>query len=607
MSAFVPAPATDGAPDPVSESSHAIRPRTHSMKAVLARDSVARAPIRAPHAGIVAGRIVRPGAAIAAGDVIVHLAPEPATEAGSTAVATPIGGLVLALAEVGARVALNEPLATVLGGFVAEVIPGPDMGAFDPADVVDATITCAGIRHPAEVVAVALLGNTRRVTLRVQDVANALASGAEATVTLTIQPTAAMVEAEFAAKRAQWPYRYPPRGVHARELGLIPPRSDPGMTPLRASRAIPNPFIRARARREAGPYAPSPCRKPAPRLSHRHVLALSPSGWAELAVATTPAQQGTIAVHVDEAGHRVREAAPEQAFALTAPVAGPCRLVRRFAPRDLVRAGEAIAVITVSPAVLDMQARYLAAPGDGSERRHLGDALRRFGLREPELMMLDRTTRPLPEITVHAAVDGLVEACAPDGSVAAGATILSVRAANTDFLTLRLPLAAFAALPSCVNVRVRGAPPSAAFAAPLIEVTIDASTGFARTRIPVPAGAIDAETAGWIDLRLEDAASRHAAILVPQTCLAQVGRSCEALVQIGPGQLRPVSVATGLCCDGLIEITDGLAGDETLVDHLKDLAAEDERVRALLLGFWRPSPRLHGTEDSGRPANPLIA
>jgi len=595
------------APVPLSGFSPAIRPRTHTMNAVLARDPVARALIRAPHAGIVAGRFVRPGAAIAAGDVIVHLAPEPATEVEATAVATPIGGLVLALAEVGTGVAFNAPLATVLGGFVAEVIPGPDMGAFDPADVVHATITCAGIRHPAEVVAVASLGNTRRVTLRVQDFANALASGADATVTLTIQPTAAMVEAEFAAKRSQWRYRYPPRGVAARELGLIPPRLDAGMTPPRASSAVSNPFIRARVRREAGAYAPIPCRKPAPQLSHRHVFALSPSGWAELAVATTAAQQGTIAVHVDAAGHRVREAAPEQAFALIAPVAGSCRLVRRFAPRDFVRAGEAIAVITVSPAVLDVQARYLAAPGDGSERRHLGNTLRRFGLREPELMMIDRITRPIPEITVHAAVDGLVEACAPDGPVAAGATLLSVQAANTDFLTLRLPLAAFAALPSCVNVRVRGAPPLATFAAPLIEVTIDASTGVARTRIPVPAGAIDAEMAGWIDLRLEDAASRHAAILIPQTCLAQVGRSCEALVQIGPGQLRPVSVATGLRCDGLIEITEGLVGDETVVDHLEDLAAEDDRVRALLLGFWQPSPRLHGTGDSGRPVNPLIA
>ena len=123
----------------------------------------------------------------------------------------------------------------------------------------------------------------------------------------------------------------------------------------------------------------------------------------------------------------------------------------------------------------------------------------------------------------------------------------------------------------------------------------------------VPAAQADQFTGGWANVRLEDLASRHPAVMVPDACLTRVGASEELLVQIGPGQLRPVSVTPGMRADGYVEVVDGLSADDTVVIDLTDLAAEVQEIRALLIGFWTPNPRALTTLGPVPSSNPLLA
>ena len=444
----------------------AISLRTITVNATLARDLTASTSIPAPYSGIVTQRFFRPGARLAAGDHIVLFAPESESETRQIAITAPVGGLVLRLAEVGARVQCGAPLGTLSGNFIAECTAGPDAGAFTIHDVVEVFVTCAGTRHSADIKSVKPEGNTRRVRLNVQDVANVLAPGAIMSVTLTIQPTAAMIAAERAEKLKAWPYPIPPRGVNAVQLGLIPPRSGSYVAITGAPSVAANKYTRRHARRDAGAYAPVSPRETTVQPSHRNVLGLALSAWNELAIATASVQIGSIAVHVDVTGRLVREPAPLQSFFVTAPVLGHCQMTKIFVARDVIRAGDPIAIIALDQTIMDTQARYLTTPANSLERLQLFGALRQLGMREPDLMTITRTCRTSPTITIYAPIDGLVDGCASDGPVASGTTIVRLTAANTDIVTCRMSLTEFAKLSACIGVRLRfGAKRSAIFAA----------------------------------------------------------------------------------------------------------------------------------------------
>ncbi|GJD97695.1 efflux RND transporter periplasmic adaptor subunit [Methylobacterium iners] len=596
----------------------ATRPHTLTITGTPGLD--ADAPVVAHASG--PGRVVevfrRTGARVDRNEPILRaMDPETSDDGPGRFVTTPVAGLLLSAPTVGTCFAADTALFQVLGHAVVTLQLHPYHGPIDRESITRCTVRSGAGTWSATLRRFEERPEGPRLQLAVSDPDGRLPLGASVTVEVAVEPTPAMAEAVFAARRAARPYKLPPRGLERVYLGLATPTAP--RTVATAPQGRRRPYDPARAFER-----PRPPRDPAPfalmgdvsrhaAKAHRSALGLSPDAWRRLKIGVFAARSDRISDHVNAIARIERITAGAQAHQLTAAVAGTLSYAPGLAPGDVVAPGQRLATIQVTLEMLAAQEAYLAAlTPRATEAEHLRDALGALGLDAVHLNTLRRRQMSFAKISLVAPLAGMVEdLTAKPGEVAASTTLLTLTPANTAFAVLHLDPAEFERLSPQVGARWRNENmdrhPEAGL--PLLEVqAVQREDGNERIRVrlPLPTSLAASVPAGLPCLQLDTPDTRRDAVLVPADCLVTLGRSQEVLLQIGAGQLRPTSVAVGLAADGYVEITDGVQAGDSLVRDLAALSREDQRIRALMAGFWDPSPRRARRPSTEQPFNPLL-
>lgn len=594
------------------------RPHTVTLAATLSRDAEAPLTVTAPTTGLITEVFTRSGARVDRGEAVLRLidseAQRTASEHTGRLLAAPSAGLILDCLPAGTAVEPGTALYRMLSNAVADVVLHAHHGPIDRDSIVECTIRCGPSSWPATIRRLEEHVDGSRLRLAIIDPDGRLPLGDPVKVELSIVPTAVMREAVFAARRAAWPYSLPPRGRTERiHLGLADP---PGQQPA-AARAESNYdptrlFAPRRPDRAAAPFNPPVSIRQSSAPSHRSTLALSQDAWRTLRPATYPAQRGRVSDHVDVIARLERSLANPQPFAITAPVAGVPKAELQLCPGDPITPGQPLFVLTVGGDVLAAQNAYLRAlhAGDDAEAKRCREHLCCLGFGIAHCNTLQRRGEPIEEISVVAPLAGLVAESSLTGEkvVEAGTTLLALTPANTTFALIDIDATVFARLPPRVGVRWVGtSAPHLGTDLPLLEIqhfVCPHGPDRVRLRLPLPV-ALAANAPVTPLLRLDDPATRRDAVLVPSDCIVSLAASSEVLLHTGPGHLRAISVACGLRADGFVEILDGVQVGEPLVRDVALLQSADKQLRALLAGFWNPSPRLR--PDVPRQAgNPLL-
>lgn len=594
-------------------------PYTLSLSATASLDSEVPLIVRAPRTGRVAEVFVRAGARVDRGQPVLRLA-HSAGDPPGVFVAAPEAGLVLDGADIGSAVAPETPLFRMLANAVVDVDLHAHHGLLDADSITECVVRHAETSWEATVRHADTRSGRGRVRLAVADPDGRLPPGTAVTVTLAITPTVAMVEAVYATRRAAYAQRHrlPPRGAARRELGLVPSASQPPRTATIRTITAYDPaqtFAPRRPVREPAPFQPSALLKPLPHTAQRPTLTLSSDAWRALQPASCVAKVASVSDHVDAVVRLEHCLANPQAFTITAPITGtPCP-VSGLCTGEPITPGQPLFTLSLDADLMGAQCAYLdaVAKGDIDAAARGDDHLAALGFDIVHRRTLQRQGIPFERIDVVAPLAGTVLAVdSPGGeAVAAGATLLTLMPANTTIAVIDLDAAAFARLPPLVGARWVGlAPAHSNISLPVLEAQPFVSCdGLERVRLRLPLTAALAASVRGTPLtpllRLDGPANRRDAVVVPIDCMVRIAASSEVLLHVGPGQLRAVSIARGLVADGLVEVVDGVQVGATLVRDAAFLRDEDQRLRALLAGFWDPAPRRSAPRHE-RTGNPLL-
>lgn len=593
------------------------RPHTRSLTATLGRDSEVPLTVPAPIAGRVAAVFPRAGARVDRDEPVLRLADPAGVQAG-TLVTAPAAGLVVELAPTGSTVAPGTPLFRLLANAVVDVILHADHGPIDRDSIADCTVRCGVTTLEATVRRIETQPGGVRVCLAVADPDGRLPLGASVAVELSITPTEAMVEAALAARRAAYArcYTLPPRGIALKQLNPVATKSQPPSAAKTGAAGPYDPtrlFAPRRPKREPAPFRPIAV-GPLSAAPQRPTLALSPDAWRGLRPATYVAARGRVSDHVD-VGVRVEHSlANPQALAVTAPVAGVCRPAPGLCAGEPVTPGQPLFILDLTADVLSAQRVCLQAheAGDDNAVARCCALLADLGLDAAHRHTLRRRREPFSQVAVVAPLAGMIaEVGLPaGGAVSAGTTLLTLTPANTTFAVFELDAAAFARLPPRVGARWVGTSTAhPAVELPLLEQAFVNRDGRDCFRLRLPLTAAHAASVRGTPvtplLRLDDPATRRDAVVVPVDCVVSVAASTEVLLHTGAGHLRAASVACGLRADGFVEILDGVQVGEPLVRDVALLQSEEKQLRALLAGFWNPSPRFR-PDIPRQGGNPLL-
>jgi hypothetical protein len=208
--------------------------------------------------------------------------------------------------------------------------------------------------------------------------------------------------------------------------------------------------------------------------------------------------------------------------------------------------------------------------------------------------------------------------------VKAGETLVTIKAAACRAVQASVPVEGFWELAGMVAVRI-GLTSPAIFevdepVCPLVEVCWDRRAGMVRFAIPLGTTQSDlhrlpterhplaasghaktprdaaaeerpkrpAELTNWQRVTVWHPSATRPALAVPEDCVVRLGQSNEVLVHTGIQELTPRSVVLGERRPGWVEVIEGLAAGEEVVRDLKIMMDLDERLAAIMHGFWRP-------------------
>ncbi|WP_458441635.1 efflux RND transporter periplasmic adaptor subunit [Methylorubrum extorquens] len=535
-------------------------------------------------------------------------------------VTAPAAGLILDFAAVGSLVAPGLTLFQMLANAVVNVVLPDYHGPIERDSIAGCVVRYEGTPWQATLRRFEPEANQVRLQLIVDDPDGRLPLGAPVTAELAVMPTAAMVEAVYATRQAAYAecYRLPPRGAAREELGLAPSASQPPHKATIRTIAAYDPaqtFAPRRPMREPAPFQPSALLKPLPHTAQRPTLTLSSDAWRALHPASCVARLASVSDHVDAVMRIEHCLANPQAFAIIAPFTGTLCPAPGLCIGELVTPGQPLFTLSLDADALAAQCAYLEALAtDNVNVAARSDArLAALGFDLVHRRTLQRLRVPFERIAVVAPLAGTVLTVDTPGgeAVAAGATLLTLMPANTTFALIDLDAAAFARLPPQVGARWVGAAPAHPnIALPVLEAQpLVNCDGLKRVRLRLPLTAALAASVRGTPLtrllRLDDPATRRDAVVVPIDCIVPIAASSEVLLHVGPGQLRAVSIARGLVADGFVEVADGVQVGATLIRDAAFLRDEDQRLRALLAGFWDPVPRRSAPRQE-RTGNPLL-
>jgi Cu(I)/Ag(I) efflux system membrane fusion protein len=251
--------------------------------------------------------------------------------------------------------------------------------------------------------------------------------------------------------------------------------------------------------------------------------------------------------------------------------------LRVRATQCTVRQGEALGNLYVpdwfAPQVAYLAVRDLKCPGAAELAEGAGRRLRRLGMPEDLIRVLQRTGRPQSHVTLTAPISGVVsDLTAREGMrVTSGSLLFRINGLQTVWVNAEMPESLGREVRSGDSVTARTATlPDAVFSgtvatilpsAKLAKRTVIASVALANPEMQLLPGTM-------MTLRFAPAAGADV-LLVPSEAVIAMGNGPLVMVVEDDGRFRPVSVETGLQSGGQTEIRSGLTlGQEVIVFDL---------------------------------------
>jgi Cu(I)/Ag(I) efflux system membrane fusion protein len=248
--------------------------------------------------------------------------------------------------------------------------------------------------------------------------------------------------------------------------------------------------------------------------------------------------------------------------------------LRVRATQCTVRQGEALGDLYVphwfAPQVAYLAVRDLKCPGAADLAEGAGRRLRRLGMPEDLIRVLERTGRPQSHVTLTAPISGVVsDLTVREGMrVTSGSPLFRINGLSTVWVNAAMPESLGREVRSGDSVTARTATlPDAVFSgtvatvlpsAKLANRTAIASVALANPEMQLLPGML-------VTLRFAPAAGADV-LLVPSQAVIALGNRPVVTVVESDGRFRPVSVETGSQSGGQTEIRSGLTlGQKVIV------------------------------------------
>jgi len=261
---------------------------------------------------------------------------------------------------------------------------------------------------------------------------------------------------------------------------------------------------------------------------------------------------------------------------------------------DTVAQGAPLARV-YSPELIQTQVNYRLAVQDGAAKAAgLAERLRLLGLADSEIARLTAGGEVSQTAVLVAPHDGTVmRKMATDGMYfAAGTPLLEIADLSVVWVVAEV-------YERDLSLIIKGAPvevlietyPGRSFAGTvetiLPQIMMDTRT--AQVRIELANGEGLLRPGMFARVRLQTIAATDA-VVVPLSTVLDAGKTQVVLVALGENRFQARPVVLGLAADGLVEIKEGLAAGENLVESAAFLIDAESSIRAALQSFAPSGP-----------------